>query len=55
MTTARLVNKRVAVFVEAGFEDLESWVTVIRLHEDADGVWVGCSEAFGVDSGELTA
>jgi deglycase len=30
----RLVNKKVAVLVEEGFEDLEFWVTVMRLREE---------------------
>ena len=30
----RLRNKRVAVLVEEGFEDLEFWVTVMRLQEE---------------------
>jgi deglycase len=30
----RLQNKRVAVLVEEGFEDLEFWVTVMRLREE---------------------
>ncbi len=30
----RLVGKRIAVFVEEGFEDLEFWVTVMRLREE---------------------
>ena len=30
----RLQNKRIAVFIEEGFEDLEFWVTVMRLREE---------------------
>ncbi len=30
----RLTNKRVAFFLEEGFEDLEFWVTVMRLREE---------------------
>jgi deglycase len=30
----RLLDKRVAVLVEEGFEDLEFWVTVMRLREE---------------------
>jgi len=30
----RLQNKRIAVFLEEGFEDLEFWVTVMRLREE---------------------
>ncbi|MBM4424878.1 MAG: type 1 glutamine amidotransferase [Chloroflexi bacterium] len=30
----RLLNKRIAVLVEEGFEDLEFWVTVMRLQEE---------------------
>lgn len=30
----RLTNKQVVVFVEEGFEDLEFWVTVMRLREE---------------------
>lgn len=30
----RLLGKRVAVLVETGFEDLELWVTVMRLREE---------------------
>ncbi|MGH2828307.1 MAG: type 1 glutamine amidotransferase domain-containing protein [Actinomycetota bacterium] len=31
---ARLQGTKVAFFVEEGFEDLEFWVTVMRLHEE---------------------
>jgi protease I len=34
----RLKGKRVAVFVEEGFEDLEFWVTVMRLREEGAAV-----------------
>lgn len=38
----RLQGKRVAVLVAAGFEDLEYWVTVMRLREEgAEAVTVG--------------
>jgi protease I len=36
----RLQNKRVGVFVEEGFEDLEFWVTVMRLQEEGAQVTV---------------
>ncbi len=36
----RLVGKRVAVFLEEGFEDLEFWVTVMRLREEGAEVTV---------------
>ena len=36
----RLENKRVAVFVADGFEDLEFWVTVMRLREEGAQVTV---------------
>ena len=36
----RLSGKRVAVFVEEGFEDLEFWVTVMRLREEGAAVSV---------------
>ncbi len=42
----RLAGKRVAVFVEEGFEDLEYWVTVMRLREEgAEVVSVGSGRA----------
>jgi len=34
----RLQNKRIAVFIEEGFEDLEFWVTVMRLREEGGRV-----------------
>ena len=36
----RLVNKRVVVFVDEGFEDLEFWVTVMRLREEGAAVTI---------------
>jgi protease I len=36
----RLQNKRVGVFVEEGFEDLEFWVPVMRLQEEGARVTV---------------
>ncbi len=36
----RLDQKKVAVFVEEGFEDLEFWVTVMRLREEGAQVTV---------------
>ncbi len=36
----RLAGKRVAVFVEEGFEDLEFWVTVMRLREEGARVTI---------------
>ena len=38
----RLQNKRIAFFVEEGFEDLEFWVTVMRLREEGAGHDCGC-------------
>jgi hypothetical protein len=35
---ARLSGRRVGVFVEEGFEDLEFWVTVMRLREEGADV-----------------
>ena len=40
----RLTNKQVGVFVEEGFEDLEFWVTVMRLREEGARVTVLGSE-----------
>lgn len=37
---ARLAGKRVAVLVEEGFEDLEFWVTVMRLREEGARVLI---------------
>ena len=36
----RLQNKRIAVLVEEGFEDLEFWVTVMRLREEGAQVTI---------------
>ena len=36
----RLSNKRIAVLVEEGFEDLEFWVTVMRLREEGASVTI---------------
>ena len=36
----RLSGRRIAVFVEEGFEDLEFWVTVMRLQEEGADVAV---------------
>ena len=41
----RLQNKRVAVFVEEGFEDLEFWVTVMRLREEVARVTIVGTQA----------
>jgi protease I len=38
--TMRLKNKRVGVFVEEGFEDLEFWVPVMRLREEGAQVTI---------------
>ncbi|MBA3431541.1 MAG: type 1 glutamine amidotransferase [Actinobacteria bacterium] len=38
--TQRLVDRNVAVFVEEGFEDLEFWVTVMRLREEGADVTI---------------
>ena len=43
----RLVNRRVAVFVADGFEDLEFWVTVMRLREEDARVSIA-----GLNAGE---
>lgn len=43
----RLQNKRVAVFLEEGFEDLEFWVTVMRLREEGAKVTI-----VGVEAGK---
>lgn len=40
----RLAGKRVLVFVEEGFEDLEFWVTVMRLREEGAAVTIAGSE-----------
>ncbi len=36
----RLANKRVVMFVDEGFEDLEFWVTVMRLREEGAAVTI---------------
>ena len=36
----RLKDKRIAVLVEEGFEDLEFWVTVMRLREEGAAVTI---------------
>ncbi len=36
----RLQNKRIAILVEEGFEDLEFWVTVMRLREEGARVTI---------------
>jgi protease I len=41
----RLEGQRVAVFVEDGFEDLEFWVTVMRLNEEGARVTIVGTEA----------
>ena len=41
----RLQNKRIAVFVEEGFEDLEFWVTVMRLREEGAKVTIVGTQA----------
>ena len=41
----RLQNKRIAFFVEEGFEDLEFWVTVMRLREEGVQVTIVGVEA----------
>jgi protease I len=43
----RLTDKRVAVLLEEGFEDLEFWVTVMRLREEGARVTV-----VGVEAGK---
>ena len=40
----RLAGRRVLVFVEDGFEDLEFWVTVMRLREEGAALTVAGSE-----------
>ncbi len=54
----RLENKRIAFFVEEGFEDLEFWVTVMRLREEGACVTViglKANQTFKSKSGGLTA
>ena len=41
----RLAGRKVAVFIEEGFEDLEFWVTVMRLQEEGAQVTVLGAEA----------
>ncbi|HLF28563.1 MAG TPA: type 1 glutamine amidotransferase domain-containing protein [Anaerolineae bacterium] len=41
----RLANKRIAVLLEEGFEDLEFWVTVMRLREEGARVAIIGTEA----------
>lgn len=41
----RLQNKKIAMFVEEGFEDLEFWVTVMRLREEGAQVTIVGVEA----------
>lgn len=41
----RLQNKKIAVFVEEGFEDLEFWVPVMRLREEGAQVTIVGIEA----------
>ena len=36
----RLKNKRIAMLLEEGFEDLEFWVTVMRLQEEGAEVTI---------------
>ena len=43
----RLENKKIAVFLEEGFEDLEFWVPVMRLREEGAMVTV-----VGVEAGK---
>jgi protease I len=40
----RLTNKRVVVFVDEGFEDLEFWVTVMRLREEGAQVTIASAK-----------
>lgn len=54
----RLLGKRIAILVEEGFEDLEYWVTLMRLQEEgAEVVSVGPKRGATVHSksGGLTA
>lgn len=43
--TMRLQNKRIAVLLDEGFEDLEFWVTVMRLQEEGARVTIVGTEA----------
>ena len=40
----RLANKRVVMFVDEGFEDLEFWVTVMRLREEGAHVTIASAK-----------
>jgi protease I len=40
----RLINKRVVMFVDEGFEDLEFWVTVMRLREEGAHVTIASGQ-----------
>jgi protease I len=52
----RLKNKRIAYFVEDGFEDLEFWVPFMRLREEgAEVVVVGTGKAEYTGKGGLKA
>jgi protease I len=44
MTSGRLQGKRVVVLVAEGFEDLEFWVTVMRLREEEAAVTIAGTE-----------
>jgi protease I len=41
----RLKNKKIAVFLEEGFEDLEFWVTVMRLREEGAALTIVAPKA----------
>ena len=41
----RLQGRKVVVLVDEGFEDLEFWVTVMRLREEGAAVTIAGSEA----------
>src|SRR4029078_2179257 len=41
----RLQNKKIVMFVEEGFEDLEFWVTVMRLREEGAQVTIVGAQA----------
>lgn len=52
----RLTNKRIAYFVEDGFEDLEFWVPIMRLREEgADVVIIGTGKPEYTGKHGLTA
>ena len=40
----RLINKRVVMFVDEGFEDLEFWVTVMRVREEGAHVTIASGQ-----------